>query len=141
MIWQLEIDNFQTLDGKRSAILIIFGAQNISRDCFETSSSIFTLRLSWRNRYCTFYICWFVMCHLSRKVQDSYCSVQNVQDQHLCTTARNILYTAEESCTDRYGNITNQQIYLSGLTRFVHTCLGLICEIWMFFTFFTFNLL
>ena len=26
------------------------------------------------------FICWFVMCRLSRKVQDSYCSVQNVQD-------------------------------------------------------------
>ena len=39
----------------------------------------------------------------------------------------NILYTAEESCTERYGNMTNQQIYFSGLTRFVHTCLGLIC--------------
>ena len=38
----------------------------------------------------------------------------------------NILYTAKESCTERYGNITNQQIYFSGLTRFVHTCLGLI---------------
>ena len=40
---------------------------------------------------------------------------------------------AEESCTERYGNMTNQQIYFLGLTRFVHTCLGLICEIWMFF--------
>ena len=27
------------------------------------------------------FICWFVMCRLSRKVQDSYCSVQNVQDK------------------------------------------------------------
>ena len=43
------------------------------------------------------------------------------------------LYTAEESCTERYGNMTNQQIYFSVLTRFVHTCLGLICEIWMLF--------
>ena len=29
--------------------------------------------------------------------------------------------------------MTNQQIIFSGLTRFVHTCLGLICELWMFF--------
>ena len=27
------------------------------------------------------YICWFVMCRLSRKEQDSYCNVQNVQDK------------------------------------------------------------
>ena len=35
---------------------------------------------------------------------------------------------------EQYGNMTNQQIYFSGAkTRFVHTGLGLICEIWMFF--------
>ena len=27
------------------------------------------------------YICWFVISRLSRKVQNSYCSVQNVQDK------------------------------------------------------------
>ena len=80
------------------------------------------------------------MGRLSRKVQDSYCSVKNVQDKGALHKARranvlNILYTAEESCTERYGNMTNQQIYFSGLTCFVHTCLGLICEIWMFFSF------
>ena len=45
----------------------------------------------------------------------------------------NVLYTAEESYTERYDNMMNQQIYFSGLNRFVHICLGLICEIWMFF--------
>ena len=37
-----------------------------------------------------------------------------------------IAKSAEESFTERYGNMTNQQIYFSGLTRFVHTYLGLI---------------
>ena len=27
-------------------------------------------------------------------------------------------------------HMTNQQIYFSGWTRFLHTCLGLICDIW-----------
>ena len=71
------------------------------------------------------YICWFIMCRLSRKVHDSFCSVQNVL---------NILYTAEESCTERYGIMTNQQIFFRLNTRCTHlSCLGLICEIWMFF--------
>ena len=51
------------------------------------------------------YICWFVMCRLSRKVQDSYCSVQNVQDKQAFVQRRanvlNILYTAEESWTEQ----------------------------------------
>ena len=72
------------------------------------------------------------MCRLSQKVQDSCSSVQNVQDKRAFVQRRanvfNNLYTAEESCTERYGNMTKQQIYFSGLTRFVHTCLGLICE-------------
>ena len=79
------------------------------------------------------YICWFVMCGLSRKVQDFYCSVQNVQDMRAFVQRQandlNILYTAEESCTKQYGNMTNQQMYFSGLTCFVYTCLGLICVI------------
>ena len=91
------------------------------------------LRLFQNNREKPLYICWFVMCRLSRKVQDSYCSVQNIQDKRAFLQGRanvlNILYTAEESCTEQYGNMTNQQIYFSGLTSFVHTCLGLICEI------------
>ena len=37
----------------------------------------------------------------------------------------------QESCTERYCNMTNQQIYFSGWTRFVHTSLGLICDIWI----------
>ena len=45
----------------------------------------------------------------------------------------NILYTAEESYTEQYDNMTNQQIHFSGLTRFVHTCPGLIREIGMLF--------
>ena len=48
------------------------------------------------------------------------------------TNVLNILFTAEESCTEQYGNMTNQQIYFSGLTRFLHTYLDLICEIWVF---------
>ena len=44
-----------------------------------------------------------------------------------------IAKSAEESCTEGYGKMMNHQIYFSGLTRFIHTCLSLICEIWMFF--------
>ena len=44
-----------------------------------------------------------------------------------------LMHTAEESYTERYGNMTNQQIYFSDLARFVHTYLGLICEIWVLF--------
>ena len=44
-----------------------------------------------------------------------------------------IAKSAKESCTEQYGNMTNQQINFSGLTRFVHTCLGLVCEILMSF--------
>ena len=83
----------------------------------------------------TMYICWFDMCRLSWKVQDSYCSVQNVQDNwrqgaplYKSRLSWTFLYTAEESYTERYGNMPKQQIYFSGLT-------GLICEIWMFITF------
>ena len=58
------------------------------------------------------------MRRLSRKVQDSYCSAQNIQDNQAFVQWRanvlNMLYTAEESCTERYGNMTNQQIYFSG---------------------------
>ena len=63
--------------------------------------------------------------------------LMSVQDKRAFVQRRanvlNILYTAEESCTEEYGSMTNHQIYFSGLTRFVHTCLGLICEIWMLF--------
>ena len=62
------------------------------------------------------------MYRLSRKVQDSYTAGELVL---------NILYTAEESCTERYGIMTNQHICFSDWMRFVYTCLGLICEIWM----------
>ena len=39
------------------------------------------------------YICWSVMCRFSRRVQDSYCSVQNVQDKWaLYKGASSLLY-------------------------------------------------
>ena len=50
------------------------------------------------------------MCRLSRKVQYYYCSVQNVQEKGAFVQRQanvlNIFYTAEESCTERYGNMT-----------------------------------
>ena len=46
------------------------------------------LRLFQNNREKPLYICWFVRCRLSRKVQDSYCSVQNIQDKRAFVQGR-----------------------------------------------------
>ena len=64
------------------------------------------------------YICWLVMCRLSHKVQDSYCSVQNVQDKQAFVqrwaNVLNILYTEVRILllSDKR-HMTSQQIYIS----------------------------
>ena len=82
--------------------------------------------------FCT-YIYWSVMCRFSRRVQDFYCSVQNVQDKQAVVQRcfEQKFCTQRASCTLRKKrHMTDQQIYFSGWTGFVHTCLGLICENW-----------
>ena len=87
--------------------------------------------------FCT-YIYWSVMCRFSRRVQDFYCSVQNVQDKQAvvqrCFEPK--FCTQRASCTLRKKrHMTDQQIYFSGWTGFVHTCLGLICQFRILFRF------
>ena len=78
------------------------------------------------------------MCRFSRRVQDFYCSVQNVQDKQSvvqrCFEPK--FCTQRASCTLRKKrHMTDQQIYFSGWTGFVHTCLGLICQFRILFRF------